>query len=225
MILQAKEAGGRDNNFNLLRILAAIAVLVSHAHPIAFGQGTTEPLEDLLGMSLGTLAVLTFFAISGYFISQSFQNKRSALEFAIARGLRVFPGLLVVLLLTVFLLGPIFTELDLVEYFSNRETILYIPRNLRLWPLQYDLPGVFDKNPLPKAINGSLWSLAYEVACYVMVAVVGTIGFASNCHRFAVFLIAYATFYVAALPILHSHIEHLTILRNVHLLSLPFVIG
>jgi peptidoglycan/LPS O-acetylase OafA/YrhL len=220
-----KEAGWRDNSFNLLRIIAAIAVLVSHAYPIAVGSGTTEPLEDILGLSLGTLAVLTFFAISGYFISQSFQNKPSVIDFAIARGLRVFPGLLLVLLLTVFILGPIFTKFDLKEYFSNRETILYIPHNLRLWPLQYDLPGVFDENPTPKAINGSLWSLAYEVACYVMVAVVGTLGFASNSRRFAGFLIAYATFYLAALAVLRSHIDHLTILRNVHDLSLPFVIG
>jgi peptidoglycan/LPS O-acetylase OafA/YrhL len=223
--MQVRGAGERDNNFNLLRILAAISVLVSHAYPIAIGQGTTEPLEDILGISLGTLAVLTFFAISGYFISQSFHNRRSVIEFAIARGLRIYPGLLVALLLTVFVLGPLFTKFELADFFSNRETILYIPHNLRLWPLQYELPGVFCENPIPKAINGSLWSLVYEVACYVVVAVVGTISLASNRRRFAGFLIAYAAFYVAALPFLRSHIDHVTILRNVHLLLLPFVIG
>src|SRR5579872_3953443 len=225
MIMQAEKALGRQNNFNLLRILAAIAVLISHAYPIAFGERTPEPLEPILGFSLGTLAVLTFFAISGYFISQSFNNKRGLVEFAIARVLRIYPGLFVVLLLTVVILGPMFTKAGLAEYFFNRDTVLYIPHNLRLWPLQYELPGVFGENPTPRVINGSLWSLAYEVACYFVVAVVGTIGLANNCRRFSIFLIAYVTFYVATLPLLRMNVEHLTLLQNVRLLSLPFVIG
>jgi peptidoglycan/LPS O-acetylase OafA/YrhL len=40
-----QRAVGRDNNFNLLRMVAATAVLVSHAWPIVLGKGTPEPLE------------------------------------------------------------------------------------------------------------------------------------------------------------------------------------
>ena len=225
MVLQAKEILGRDNNFNLLRILAAIAVLVSHAYPLAFGPRTPEPLDHALGMSFGTLAVLTFFAISGYFISQSFHNKRSVAEFAIARGLRIYPGLSMVLLLTVFVLGPVFTKVGFAAYFSNRETLLYLPRNLLLWPLQYELPGVFSDNPYPEAINGSLWTLAYEIACYAMVVIVAMIGLAGDRRRFTGFLVVYGACYLAALPLVRSHDDHLTILRNIHLLTLPFVIG
>ena len=224
MVLQEIQTTGRGNNFNLLRILAASAVLISHAYPISIGPGTREPLDYLLGMNLGTLAVLTFFAISGYFISQSFERRR-ILEFAMARALRIYPGLLVVLVLTVFVLGSVFTKSGLASFFSDRDTLLYIPRNLLLWPLQYELPGVFDDNAYPRAINGSLWTLAYEVACYVMVAVVGIFGLALNHRRFAGFLVLYAVCYIAAFPILRSNYGHLTILRNIHLLSLPFVIG
>jgi len=225
MFLQTKVTAGRENNFNLLRIIAAGAVLVSHAYPISSGPETPEPLDRVLGMTLGTLAVLTFFSISGYFISQSFHNRRSVVEFAAARALRIYPGLLAVLVLTVFALGPIFTKVDLANYFLDRETLFYIPKNLRLWPLQYELPGVFEDNPYPGAINGSLWTLVYEVACYAMVAVVGMFGLALNGRRFIGFVVAYAIWYVAAIPLLQSNYNHLTILRNLHLLALPFVIG
>jgi peptidoglycan/LPS O-acetylase OafA/YrhL len=225
VVLQEKQTANRDNNFNLLRILAAGAVLVSHAYPICLGPDAIEPFDRVLGMSLGTLAVLTFFVISGYFISQSFCNRHSVVEFTVARALRIYPGLLTVLVLTVFALGPIFTKTDLTTYFLNPETFLYIPRNLRLWRLQYELPGVFNDNPYPNAINGSLWTLAYEVACYALVAVVGIFGLARDRVRFVGFVTAYAVCYVAALPLLRSNHSHVEILRNFHLLSLPFVMG
>jgi peptidoglycan/LPS O-acetylase OafA/YrhL len=225
MALATSRIAERENNFNLLRILAAGAVLVSHAYPISLGPGSVEPLDHVLGMSLGTLAVITFFSISGYFISQSFHNRHSVIEFAAARALRIYPGLLVVLLLTVLVLGPVFTKIDLALYFSDRDTLLYIPRNLRLWRLQYELPGVFSDNAYPGAINGPLWTLAYEVACYTMVAAVGKLGLTLNSTRFARFLAAYVACYVVALPLVRSSSDHLMILRNIHLLSLPFVIG
>ena len=224
-MLELRRNSDRNNNFNLLRILAASAVLVSHAYPISLGPGAPEPLENVLGMSLGTLSVLSFFAISGYFISQSFHNSGSIIDFGVARVLRIYPGLLVVLVLTVFVLGPVFTKLDLITYFSDRQTLLYIPRNLILWPLQYELPGVFNDNMYPSAINGSLWTLVYEVSCYAMVAAVGMLYLTLNRRRFLGFVIAYAVCYVVVLPLLRSNLDHLVILRNIHLLSLPFLIG
>ena len=222
---KASKTINRDNNFNLLRMFAASAVLISHGYPIALGQGTPEPLESILGMSLGTLAVLTFFAISGYFISQSFIFKLKIVEFAVARVMRIYPGLIVALLLTVFVLGPAFTQIDLKTYFSDPKTLLYIPLNLPLWPLQYELPGVFTNNPYPDAINGSLWTLAYEVACYAMVVIVGIFSQARCLQRFSFFLVAYAIIYVAVIPLLGIHNDKLTVLRNVHSLTLPFVLG
>ncbi len=224
MGLDTSAVTDRENNFNLLRIAAAGAVLVSHAYPICLGPGSVEPLDRLLGMSLGTLAVTAFFAISGYFISQSFQNRRSVVEFLASRVLRIYPGLLAVLLLTTILLGPAFTRIDLAYYFSDQRTLLYVPNNLRLWRLQYELPGVFSNNPYPGVVNGSLWTLAYEVACYTIVAIVGKLGLTSNNVRFAWFLATYATFYIAALPVLGDP-DHLILVKNVHLLSLPFLIG
>ena len=58
-------------------MIAASAVLISHAYPISLGEGATEPLSPVIEMTLGTLAVFTFFTISGFFISQSFDRKQS----------------------------------------------------------------------------------------------------------------------------------------------------
>jgi peptidoglycan/LPS O-acetylase OafA/YrhL len=218
-------SGGRDNNFNLLRMIAASAVLISHAYPLAQGTGAAEPLSSVLGISLGTLAVLTFFAISGFFISQSFDRRQSFIGFCMARVLRIYPGLIAVLVLTVFVIGPVFTTMTQSAYLADVTTISYIPRNLTLKWLQYDLPGVFQNNPYPAAINGSLWTLFYEVVCYGMVVAVGALGLTARGRSFVAFLFAYLIGYLA-LKLTdrdnHLHFVALTIFLE---LSLPFVIG
>lgn len=166
---------GRDNNLNLIRMLAASAVLVSHAYPIALGAGTPEPLSFLPGQTLGHFAVAIFFGISGLLITRSFDRRRSTRQFVAARVLRLYPGLLVALCITV-LFGLFVTTLPYAHYLRATETISYVPRNMSLGLLQYSLPGVFYENPYGSALNGSLWTLFYEVACYIAVMVIGFAG-------------------------------------------------
>lgn len=225
MIRLSDVADGRNNNFNLLRMSAASAVLVSHAYPIALGSGATEPLSSLLRMTLGTLAVVSFFAISGFFISQSLDRSKIFLSFVVARVLRVYPGLLAVLLLTAFVLGPLFTSQPLASFFTKPETFLYLPRNLSLKWLQYDLPGVFQHNPYGPAINGSLWSLFYEITCYGLVAILGSIPPQRRNWVFNGFLALYAAAYVLLKVYGRDLLDHSGLLANFHLLTLPFVIG
>ena len=188
---------GRNNNFNLLRMIAATAVVISHAFPISLGMQAVEPLEPTLHFSLGTLSVFTFFAISGFFISQSFDRRRSLIDFAAARVLRIYPGLLVTLLITALIIGPMFTTMPLISYFTDRDTALYVTRNLTLKWLQYDLPGVLRDNPYTAIVNGSLWSLFYEVSCYILVVALGVSGVAGRRrYRFAAFLGVYLVVYV-----------------------------
>jgi peptidoglycan/LPS O-acetylase OafA/YrhL len=215
-------ATGRNNNFNLLRMVAASAVLVSHAYPISLGVGAAEPLESLLQISLGTLAVLTFFAISGFFISQSFDRRSSTLGFVVARVLRLYPALLLVLLVTTLVIGPIFTTLSVMSFFSSNATLLYLFKNLTLKWMQYDLPGVFRDNPYPAAINGSLWSLFYEVACYGLVVAIGLLGVTAVHWRFAIFLGACSAIYLG-LKLFYTHSD--TLVAIFQQLTLPFVIG
>jgi peptidoglycan/LPS O-acetylase OafA/YrhL len=222
-----RAAVGRDNNFNLLRMIAASAVLVSHAYPISSGIGVAEPLSKSLGMSLGALAVLTFFLISGFFISQSFDRSKSLVDFLVARALRIYPGLFGALLFTVFIVGPIFTTLEFREYITNFSTWIYVLRNLSLVSLQYGLVGVFQHNPYPSAINGSLWSLFFEVCCYALVATVGSFRLANRNWRFSFVLILYAVAYVS-LKLADQQtdvLKHSFFLGQFHRLTLPFVAG
>ncbi|MHA7820223.1 MAG: acyltransferase family protein [Erythrobacter sp.] len=191
----ADHLSGRDNNLNLIRVIAAAAVLVSHAFPITLGPGAEEPLEALTGMSLGAHAVAVFFVLSGLLIARSFDRGSSRLRFVMARVLRLFPALLVVLALT--LIASIwFTTLSAADYFAATGTWTYVPRNLSLAFLQYELPGVFQDNPLGGAINGSLWTLFYEVICYVAVFALGLVGVLRQRGLFSALFLALAGAFV-----------------------------
>lgn len=163
---------GRDNNLNAVRMAAASAVLVSHAFPIT---GAAEPLRALTGATGGELAVAVFFGISGLLIARSFDRRESIARFVLARVLRLYPALVVVLALTV-VAGAWFTRLPLAQYAAQPATWSYIPVNLLLYNPQFALPGVFETNPFGTTINGSLWTLFYEVACYAGVAALGLAG-------------------------------------------------
>ena len=68
-------------------------------------------------------------------------------------------------LLSVLVLGPIFTTLSLHDYLLAQGTRFYL-WNIALYPV-YSLPGVFAGIPYPSVINGSLWSLPAEMAMYI----------------------------------------------------------
>lgn len=171
----AQVCDGRDNNFNLLRVIAALAVLLSHAWTMT-GHYDTEPLRDETGFALGTLGVFAFFAISGFLIPRSYERQASVWRWLAARALRIFPGLLVVLILAAFVLGPLVTTLPLGAYFTDPMTLEYVPLNLSLAFMSPDLPGVFDDTPWLHTVDGSLWTLFWELLCYGLVLVMGLVG-------------------------------------------------
>ena len=169
-------AKGRDNNFNLLRFLAASAVLLSHSWPLALGTNESEPLAQIFPqLTLGTSAVIVFFAISGFLISSSWDRSRDPRAFLIARVLRIYPGLLVMLLLSVIVFGPLMTTHSIPAYFGRFATWTYLPSNLLLVKSQLSLPGVLERSPY-NVLNGSLWTLGYEVTCYLALLLAGISG-------------------------------------------------
>ena len=216
-----EQTRARDNNFNLIRAVAATAVLVSHAWPLSLGAGTPEPLLAIVGASLGTLAVYVFFAISGFLIAMSFARSNSPQVFLAARTLRLFPGLLVSLLLVAFVMGPLVTALPVAEYLTDPALPLFVLRNMALVSPAYELPGVFAGNPYP-AVEGSIWTLVHEVVCYMGVLVAGLLGAFRERHRMAICLSVYGAVWLAYLIAwhgLHPKVDAL------HRLSLPFATG
>lgn len=220
----ADVCGGRDNNLNLIRMVAASAVLVSHAFPIAFGPGTAEPLEAILDRTLGSVAVFIFFAISGFLIARSFDRKARMADWISARIMRLFPGLVVVLALTVLVLGPLTTTLPLAEYATDPGLLTYLLRNVTLVSLQYNLPGVFEDLVYPGVINGSLWTLFHEVMCYGGVLLAGLLGLLSRPKLAAPVLLAYFALYLVAMSPAMKPLVHPKLLALCKL-SLPFALG
>lgn len=221
MTLGEASAARAANNFNLIRFLAASAVLVSHAWPISLGRQAVEPLEPLTGHSLGGLAVYVFFAISGLLITSSFLRQPSAGDFLRARALRLFPGLGLALLVVTFGLGSAVTTLPLGAYLSDPATIGALLRNLTLAFPQYTLPGVFESNPYP-TVQGSIWTLIHEVLCYGLVFLAGVAGILGRRRVMAGVMPAWLMLWVLAeagwLPVPGRLMQMLT-------LSVPFVIG
>lgn len=160
----------RKNNFNLIRLLAASTVVFSHAFLLGIGNTKSEPLMIFNhGQStLGHLAVLIFFVISGFLITMSFDKTKNLSYFLKSRFLRIFPGLIFVVLLTVFLLGPLVTTLSVGDYFSRTETYTYLSTIL-IYQYNNNLPGIFKGAP----VNGSLWTLQYEFPFYLLVGFLG----------------------------------------------------
>src|SRR6266550_4438543 len=166
----------RQNNFDALRLIAAISVIFSHSFLIAEGTQNREWLILLTGNQsiLGLAGVFVFFAVSGFLVTQSFEQTGNPLHFLAKRALRIFPGLFVATLTSAFVLGPVVTDLPLGAYLSRVEPYQYVVGNTLLDQTVQELPGVwFVDNPVGLEINGSLWTLRSEFVMYLMVLALG----------------------------------------------------
>jgi peptidoglycan/LPS O-acetylase OafA/YrhL len=166
----------RQNNFDALRLVAAVSVIFSHSFLIAEGTQNNELLVRLTGNQaiLGLAGVFVFFAISGFLVTQSFEQNPDPVQFLAKRTLRIFPGLLVATLTSAFVLGPFVTKLPLGVYLSRPEVYGYVVGNTLLDQTVHELPGVsFVDNPVGREVNGSLWTLRYEFVMYLMVLALG----------------------------------------------------
>ena len=159
----------RRNNFDFLRFLFALFVVMSHAYPLSGGDESSLWIYKITNgqIVLAQVGLSGFFVISGYFIFQSMQRSKTILQYIKKRVLRLFPALFVVLLLSISL-APLLYQSD-VPYLSNKAMWSYLPNNLSLYGFQAVIPGVFDTNPY-HAVNGSLWTIRYEFSLYLWVA-------------------------------------------------------
>jgi peptidoglycan/LPS O-acetylase OafA/YrhL len=187
------------NSFGVLRLAMATLVLISHSYLYAYGTSETEPLTAWTGHSLGEHAVQVFFILSGILVAQSYERSRSLIDFATARLLRIFPALVVCVLLTAFILGPAVSACPVQAYFGSSLLPAYILKTLALTTGSAPLPGVFNRVPLANNVNTSLWTLKYEVLCYAGLAFAGWAGLFAPRWRFraafalALFLLAIST--------------------------------
>lgn len=128
-----------------------------------------DPAFNITHRVLSDYAVCGFFILSGFLIRQSLSRSISLGAFFKKRALRIFPGLWVAILFSVFIIGTTTSTLPILKYLGNKETWNYLFGNSFLIPIQKTLPGLFDSNA-ETAVNGSLWTLRYELLFYVLLS-------------------------------------------------------
>src|SRR5208283_2043330 len=164
-------AVGRDNNFTLLRFSAAMTVLFAHSIAVLGLPAEREVFFNRLGFSLGEMGLDTLFVTSGFLVTASLIGRKDLIGYLWARALRVYPGLWMMLILTVFGLAPALTTLPLANYVRSPKTWEYFVKCATLLGgIRYLLPGVFETVPLKNEFNGSLWTMPVEVRMYLYLA-------------------------------------------------------
>lgn len=222
-------ATGRENNFDVLRLLAATLVLVSHSFLIA---GVTEPTVGR--WPLGTLGVEIFFAISGFLIMMSWSRRPGLRAFVVRRGLRILPALVVAVVACALVLGPLVTQLSPSRYLTEPATPEYVTNNIAavgsggaVHHVDLTLPGVFGSNP-DTAVNRPLWTLPIEVQAYGIVALLGIIGLLAGGVGLVAagfFLLSIAPVGVVGLPLIGAPLNFFRGADGLasHLLALFFI--
>ncbi len=183
---------GIGPGFHFLRHALSIVILLHHLRFLVIGERASLEVATG-GYTKGTLNSVTtygttvvellrpflfslvgvFFALSGFLVMGSALRSNSVRVFFANRALRIIPALSVEVALSALIIGPIVTSHTIHDYFLDHQTYTYF-QNI-VGHVQYVLPGVFDGNPWPRIVNGSLWTLPPEFYCYtIMLAIIAT---------------------------------------------------
>ncbi len=163
----------RRNSFDAVRLFAAFSVFLSHEIGML---GYPEPALGPFGIALSSIALHIFFAVSGYLVFQSLERNPQPGRYLRARLLRIYPGAAVNAVFCV-LLGAAITTLPQAAFWSEHATWAFVTRNVLIvvTPSHFDLPGVFE-DARWHSVNGSIWTIKYEVLCYLVLLAIGLIG-------------------------------------------------
>lgn len=191
----------RNNNFDLLRLFAALTVMNWHG---ATHLGLFNDMYYFLATFYHFPGVPIFFTISGFLISYSLERNNFDLKtYFKNRSLRIFPALWFCTILTTALLfgfGKITVLKDLIIWLFAQLTFFqfYAPSSFKTWGVGHP--------------NGSLWSIAVELQFYVTLPILLLIvsklknKFTVNLFLILLFLTSiFFRFYVEAESFLHTY--------------------
>lgn len=151
----------KSNGLGFIRLYLALSVLVHHVLVVG---GFETPLY--LRSYLGGFAVDSFFTLSGFLITRSYDKNPNLKQFLTSRILRIYPGFWACLIVCCLIFYPIGIylltgSLDAVMF---GQMVEYIRGNFTLQINDERLVWLF---------NGSFWTLKYEFICYLMIGLLG----------------------------------------------------
>lgn len=188
---------GVGPGFDAMRIVLALSVLYTHTSLMRVPAPDSAlapvlPFAPLQQWAFDFAILPMFFALSGFLVAGS-AERLSVGQFLINRGLRIVPALAVEIVLSALVLGPLLTVYGLWQYVSDPLFARYF-LNI-LGNIHYELPGVFLSNPVPKIVNGSLWTVPHELTCYALLVACLVVGLYRR--RFLMLLVTLALFGVS----------------------------
>jgi peptidoglycan/LPS O-acetylase OafA/YrhL len=165
----------RNNALNALRLALAASVILWHSFPLT-GRGVSSVAIRQLLSSVG---VDGFFAISGFLITASWLSHPHVRDYVVARALRILPGLYVCLVVTAFVIAPIGVAIQggsAANLLLSTGPIEYVLENSAVAYLRPDVGGTPRGVPVEGGWDGPLYTLIWEVMCYLAVAALGVVG-------------------------------------------------
>ncbi|MBB6131696.1 acyltransferase family protein [Mucilaginibacter lappiensis] len=195
------------NAFDLLRVIFAIMVLISHGYMI-FGTGT-EPLQVFSKgqTNLSEIGVMGFFSLSGYLIAASFDRSPHILRFTRNRFLRLFPGYWVCLIITAFIIAPAIFYINNktvvgFNFWNTDSSFSFVYKNVFLSMRQWSVGNILQNSPYKESLNGSLWSLLPEALCYTLTLFLGFFGLLNKNKQalLLLFILVYIVYVVNLYP-------------------------
>lgn len=182
-----ERGSARTNGFDVLRVALAVAVVCFHA--FVLNEGSLEGMPAPLQFG-AKLIMPMFFALSGYLVAGSQARVRSLMEFVALRVLRLMPALAVEVVLSALILGPLLSQSHAKAYFSDPAFASYFCNIYG--SVHFSLPGLFAHNPVRGVTNGALWTIPFELACYVTLIALVMLGVTKRAKLFAFFVFAAA---------------------------------